>query len=79
MTESERIERGKQSALYRRWIGGEWAEAQSNELELTPEQQAILRKDYQDMTYGQTERFIALCGAYLLDGRLPPALNGRGS
>ena len=74
MTELERIERGKESALYRRWIGGEWAEAQPQELELTPEQQAILHKAYQDMSYGQTERLIALCGSYLLEGELPPAI-----
>lgn len=76
MTEVERMERGKESALYRRWLKGEWAAAQPQELELTPQQEATLKKSYQDMTYPATERFIALCGAYLLDGELPPALSG---
>ena len=53
-----------------------WAAAQPQELELTPQQQVILKKDYKDMTMEESERFIALCGSYLLDGELPPALSG---
>ena len=71
----ERAERGRESALFRRWILNEWAGVQPGELELSNRRQSALHDVMRPINYRNgIAAFAALAGSYLLEGTVPPCI-----
>ena len=71
----ERAQRGIDSALFRRWIFGEWADVQAGERELSNRQSSNLKKICDRIKYRNgIMAFAAVGGSYLLDNQVPPCI-----
>ena len=76
MDREQRIEAGKSSALYRRWIGGAFVAESPGERQLSQREEDILREVYRrsEPTARETTEMVALWGYALLHGELPDPL-----
>ena len=70
----QRIDRGKDSALFQRWILGEWASTSPGEMELSNRRTAALKEISRSLDVLGMAAFTAAAGSYLLDGECPPCI-----
>ena len=71
----ERAQRGIDSALFKRWIFGEWADVRLGERELSSQQTMNLKIVSEPVRHRNgIMAFTAVAGSYLLDNQVPPCI-----